>query len=313
MNPAALRKANCRRLEPGGTLIVNVDTFDERNLTRPATPTTRSTDGSLDGYTVYEVPMTSLTKEAARTARGEARDAERSKNFFALGLISWMYTRPVEPTLEWIEERFAGNPMVREANTAALKAGHAFGETAELFDHTYEVKPATLEPGHLHQHQRQHRAVLGAGRRRAAGELPLFLGSYPITPASDILHELSKHKNFGIRTLQAEDEIAGGGAAIGAAFGGHIGVTTTSGPGVALKARPWAWRSASSCRWSSSTSSAAGPRPGCRPRPSRPTCCWRCTAATASRRCRSSRPTARRTASTPRSRRCASRSSTARR
>ena len=234
MNPAAL-KAELHRLEDGGTVIVNVDTFDERNLAKAGYTDNPLTDGSLKGYSVYEVPMTSLTKEAVIPAGVKPRDADRSKNFFALGLVSWMYTRPVEPTLTWIEEKFGKNPMVHEANVLAFKAGHAFGETAELFDHTYEVRPATQPPGTYTNINGNTALAWGLVAASQLAQLPLFLGSYPITPASDILHELSKHKNFGVRTLQAEDEIAGIGSALGAAFGGHIGVTTTSGPGVALK------------------------------------------------------------------------------
>ena len=234
MNPAAL-KAELHRLEPGGTIIVNTDTFDERNLAKAGYADNPLTDGSLDGYTVYEVPMTSLTKEAVIPAGVKPRDADRSKNFFALGLVTWMYTRPVDATLEWIEEKFGKNPMVHQANVLAFKAGHAFGETAELFDHTYEVKPAPQKPGTYTNINGNTALAWGLIAASELAGLPLFLGSYPITPASDILHELSKHKNFGVRTLQAEDEIAGIGSALGAAFGGHIGVTTTSGPGVALK------------------------------------------------------------------------------
>jgi 2-oxoglutarate ferredoxin oxidoreductase subunit alpha len=234
MNPAAL-KSELERLDPGGALIVNSDAFDERNLTKAGYAANPLLDGSLDGYTVYEVPMTTLTKRAVEDIGVKPRDAERSKNFFALGLVSWMYTRPVEPTLLWIEQRFAKLPQVVQANTLAFKAGHAFGETAELFDHRYAVAPAKLEPGTYTNITGNTALAWGLIAASQLSGLPLFLGSYPITPASDILHELSKHKNFGVRTLQAEDEIAGIGAALGAAFGGHLGVTTTSGPGVALK------------------------------------------------------------------------------
>ncbi|CAN5238696.1 2-oxoacid:acceptor oxidoreductase subunit alpha [soil metagenome] len=234
MNPAALR-SELHRLQPGGTLIVNADTFDERNLTKAGYGANPLTDASLDGFTLYEVPMTSLTKESVASLGVKPRDADRSKNFFALGLISWMYTRPVEPTLTWIAAKFAKLPLVVEANTAAFKAGHAFGETAELFDHPYQVKPAKLTPGTYTNITGNTALAWGLIAAGQLAELPLFLGSYPITPASDILHELSKHKNFGVRTLQAEDEIAGIGAALGAAFGGHLGITTTSGPGIALK------------------------------------------------------------------------------
>jgi 2-oxoglutarate ferredoxin oxidoreductase subunit alpha len=235
MNPAAL-KNELGRLEPHGTVIVNVDAFDERNLTKAGYTDNPLTDGTLDGHTVYEVPMTSLTKGAVAELGVKPRDAERSKNFFALGLVSWMYTRPTEPTLKWIEQRFAKTPLVAAANTAAFKVGHAFGETAELFDHPYEVRPAHQEPGTYTNITGNTALAWGLIAASQLSQLPLFLGSYPITPASDILHELSKHKSFGVRTLQAEDEIAGIGAALGAAFGGHLGVTTTSGPGMALKA-----------------------------------------------------------------------------
>jgi len=234
MNPAALRK-ELARLEPGGTLIVNTDAFDERNLTKAGYRADPLGDGSLDGYTVYEVPMTSLTKEAVGPLGVKPRDAERSKNFFALGLLSWMYTRPLEPTVEWVEMKFATKEGVRDANLAALRAGHAFGETAELFDHPYRVKPARLDPGTYTNITGNSALAWGLIAASQLSGLPIFLGSYPIPPAADILHELSKHKEFGIRTLQAEDEIAGISSAIGAAFGGHLGVTTTSGPGLALK------------------------------------------------------------------------------
>ena len=179
--------------------------------------------------------MTSITQEACKEAGVKPRDAERSKNFFALGLVSWLYTRPVEPTVEWIAERFAARPQVAEANTRAFRAGYDFGETAELFESNYEVRPATFEKGEYVQVTGNQAMAWGliAGARLAG--LPLFLGSYPITPASDILHELSRRKEFGIRTFQAEDEIAGIGAALGASFGGALGVTTTSGPGLDLK------------------------------------------------------------------------------
>jgi 2-oxoglutarate/2-oxoacid ferredoxin oxidoreductase subunit alpha len=234
MNPAALR-SELGRLESGGTLIVNSDTFDERNLHKAGYAENPLTDGSLKGYTVYEIPMTSLTKEAAAPLGVKPRDADRSKNFFALGLVSWMYTRPVEPTLQWINDRFTKTPLVAQANTAAFKAGYHFGETAELFDHPYQVQPATQAPGTYTNITGNTALAWGIVAAGQLAELPVFLGSYPITPASDILHELSKHKAFGVRTLQAEDEIAGIGAAIGASFGGHLGYTTTSGPGMALK------------------------------------------------------------------------------
>jgi 2-oxoglutarate ferredoxin oxidoreductase subunit alpha len=234
MNPAALH-SQLGRVAPGATIIVNVDAFDDRSLAKAGYATNPLRDGTLDGFTVYEVPMTSLTRGAVEPLGVKTRDAERSKNFFALGLVSWMYTRPVDPTLEWIDKRFVTKPTVAEANTVAFKAGHAFGETAELFAHRYEVHPAKLPAGTYTNVTGNTALAWGLVAASQLSGLPLFLGSYPITPASDILHELSRHKNFGVRTLQAEDEIAGIGAALGAAYGGHLGVTTTSGPGMALK------------------------------------------------------------------------------
>ena len=235
MNPAALQ-SQLPRLEPGGTLIVNVDSFEERQLGKAGYSDNPLTDGSLKGYTVYEVPMTSLTKGAVTPLGVKPRDAERSKNFFALGLVSWMYTRPVNPILDWIRVRYEGKPQIMQANTAAFKAGYAFGETAELFDHRYEIKPAVLPAGSYTNVTGNTALAWGLIAVSQLARIPVLLGSYPITPASDILHELSRHKNFGVRTLQAEDEIAGVGAALGASFGGHLGITTTSGPGMALKA-----------------------------------------------------------------------------
>ncbi len=234
MNPAAL-KANVGAVTTGGTLIVNVDAFDDRAFEKAEYTSNPLTDGSLAQFTVYEVPMTSLTMEVAKEAGVKPRDAERSKNFFALGLVSWLYSRLVEPTVEWIEKRFANSPTVLDANTRAFKAGYNFGETAELFESHYQVRPAVQEPGVYTNITGNTALAWGLIAAAHQAHLPLFLGSYPITPASDILHELSKHKHFGVRTLQAEDEIAGVGAAIGAAFGGSLGVTTTSGPGIDLK------------------------------------------------------------------------------
>ena len=234
MNPAAL-KANIDLMAKGTVLIVNSDSFEERDLTKAGYAVSPLTDGSLAAYTVYEVPMTSITQEVCKEAGVKPRDAERSKNFFALGLISWMYTRPIEPTVEWITQRFGSRPQVADANTRAFRAGYDFGETAELFESNYEVKPATFEKGEYVQVTGNQALAWGLITASRLAGLPLFLGSYPITPASDILHELSRRKEFGVRTFQAEDEIAGIGAALGAAFGGALGVTTTSGPGLDLK------------------------------------------------------------------------------
>ncbi len=234
MNPAAL-KANIGDLTPNGTIIVNSDSFEDRSLQKAGYATSPLDDDSLKDYIVFQVPMTSLTLEAVKPSGTKPRDAERSKNFFALGLISWLYGRPQESTLEWIESRFAKTPMVAQANTLAFKAGWNFGETTELFPSTYEVKPAALERGTYTNISGNTALAWGLIAAGQLAKLPLFLGSYPITPASDILHELSKHKNFGVRTVQAEDEIAGIGAAIGAAYAGSLGITTTSGPGIDLK------------------------------------------------------------------------------
>ena len=234
MNPAAL-KTNVGVLPKGATLVVNVDAFDERSLAKAGYDSNPLTDGSLGVFTVYEVPMTSITQEVCKDAGVKPRDAERSKNFFALGLLSWLYTRPIEPTVEWITARFSGRPAVLEANTRAFRAGYHFGETAELFEATYEVRPAHFEPGEYTQVTGNQALAWGLIAAARLAGLPLFLGSYPITPASDILHELSRRKEFGVRTFQAEDEIAGVGSAVGAAFGGALGVTTTSGPGLDLK------------------------------------------------------------------------------
>lgn len=234
MNPAAM-KSDLPKLESGGTVIVNTDAFEERNLAKAGYDTNPIEDGSLDGYTVITAPMTELTKEVCKDLGVKPRDAERSKNFFALGLVSWLYTRPTEPTMHWIREKFAGKELVIAANEAAFKAGHAFGETAELSASRLAVRPAQLPPGtytNINGNTALSWGLIAASQKSG---VPIFLGSYPITPASDILHELAKHKNFGVRTLQAEDEIAAVGSALGAAYGGHLGITTTSGPGVALK------------------------------------------------------------------------------
>ncbi len=235
MNPAAL-SANLVQIEKGATILVNEDAFDERSLAKAGYGSNPLDDGSLADYTVYRVPMTSLTVAAAKPTGAKPRDAERAKNFFALGLVTWMYSRPVEPTLTYIEQRFASKPQLIEVNTLAFKAGFNFGETAELFGVAYQVKPAAHEPGTYTNITGNIAVAWGLIAASELSGLPLFLGTYPITPASDILHELSKHRNFGVRTLQAEDEIAGVGAALGASFGGQLGVTTTSGPGMDLKA-----------------------------------------------------------------------------
>src|SRR5829696_8416585 len=234
MNPAAL-KANVADLPAGGMLIVNTDEFTKRNLTKVGYTVSPLDDGSLERYTVHQVAMATLTRGALEETGLSKKDAERAKNMFALGLLSWMYHRPTEGTERFLREKFAKRPDLAEANILAFRAGHAYGETTEAFAVTYEVAPAKLEPGTYRQitgNTAMAYGLVAAGRTTG---LPVFLGSYPITPASDILHELSKHKSFGVTTFQAEDEIAGVGAALGAAFGGALGVTTTSGPGISLK------------------------------------------------------------------------------
>ncbi len=234
MNPAAL-KAELGTLIDGGTVIVNIDTFVERNLVKAGYEHDPLEGDDLAAYRVIRVPMTSLTKEACKDLGVKTRDAERSKNFFALGLLSWMYSRPVEPTLEWIDAKFKGRDLIIAANRTAFNAGHAFGETAELSDHQVIVRPAKMPAGTYTNINGNTALAWGLVAAGHLSGLPIFLGSYPITPASDILHELSKHKQFNVVTFQAEDEIAAIGSALGAAYGGHLGVTTTSGPGLALK------------------------------------------------------------------------------
>jgi 2-oxoglutarate ferredoxin oxidoreductase subunit alpha len=235
MNPAGLR-ANVDALERGTTIIVNIDAFDERSFAKAGYDANPLSDGSLSDFLVYEVPMTTITKEVCKDAGVKPRDAERSKNFFALGLVSWLFTRPIESTLEWIGTRFAKVPAVAEANTRAFRAGYDFGETAELFQARYEITAAPFKKGEYINITGNTALAWGLIAAAELSGLPLFLGSYPITPASDVLHELSKRKEFGVRTFQAEDEIAAIGAAIGAAYGGSLAVTTTSGPGLDLKA-----------------------------------------------------------------------------
>jgi 2-oxoglutarate ferredoxin oxidoreductase subunit alpha len=234
MNPAAL-KANLGDMPKGATIIVDTHDFTERALARIGWSSNPITDGTLENYTVHAIDLTDLTLNALSESGLSRKDAGRAKNMFALGLLSWMYSRPTADTITFVREKFATKPDIAEANVLALKAGDNYGDTTEAFGVSYEIKPAKLAPGTYRNITGNMALSYGliAGARRA--QLPLFLGSYPITPASDILHELSKHKRFGVTTFQAEDEIDGVGAALGAAFGGALGLTTTSGPGVALK------------------------------------------------------------------------------
>lgn len=234
MNPAAL-KANLGELPRGADIIVNTDEFNRRNLAKVGYATSPLEDGSLAGYVVHPVALTSMTVGALAEHDVSKKDAERAKNMFALGLLSWMYSRPYESTLRFLERKFAARPELVAANIAAFRAGWNFGETTEDFAVRYEVKPAKMVPGTYRNITGNAALSLGLVAAGVRSGLPVFLGAYPITPASDILHELSKHKKLGVVTMQAEDEIAAVGAALGASYGGSLGVTTTSGPGVALK------------------------------------------------------------------------------
>jgi len=235
MNPAAL-KANLGDMTPGTDIIINTDEFSKRNLTKVGYEASPLDDGSLDSFRVHAVALTSMTVKALENYDVSKKDASRAKNMFALGLLSWLYGRPAESTLSFLETKFAHRPEIMKANVAAFRAGWNYGETTEAFSVQYEVKPATLPAGRYRNITGNTALSYGLVAASQLSGLPLFLGAYPITPASDILHELSKHKRFGVRTFQAEDEIAGVGAALGAAFGGALGVCTTSGPGMTLKA-----------------------------------------------------------------------------
>jgi 2-oxoglutarate/2-oxoacid ferredoxin oxidoreductase subunit alpha len=235
MNPAAL-KTNVKDLPPSGTLVLDADAFTERNLQKAGYATNPLEDGSLDKYEVHAVPLTSMTIEALKEIEGiTKREAERAKNMFALGLMSWLYGRPTEGTIAFLESKFAKRPEIAAANVKAFNTGYAFGETTESFAVQYEVKPAALQPGVYRNVTGNQALAYGLIAASVKSGLPLFLGAYPITPASGILEELARHKNFGVRTFQAEDEIAAAGAALGASFGGALGVCTSSGPGIVLK------------------------------------------------------------------------------
>ncbi len=234
MNPAAL-KTNINDLKPGGTVIINVSAFDQRNFKLAGYDSNPLEDESLNGYNVVQVPISQLTKTALEDSGLSAKEIDRCKNFFALGMMYWLYSRPIEPTIDWIKSKFKSREDIAAANEKALKSGYYFGENTELFTTRYTVQPAKLVKGKYRNISGNEALALGFVTASVKSGLPLFLGSYPITPASDILHELSKHKNFGVRTFQAEDEIAAISATLGASFTGALGITTTSGPGVALK------------------------------------------------------------------------------
>lgn len=234
MNPAAL-KVHLPDLPEGGMIIVNTDAFTEQNLKKAGYSSNPLEDGSLAKYRVFKIPITTVNMSALREINLPAKDKERCKNFWALGLMYWLFDRPLEPTLRWIEEKFKKNPELAKANATALRAGYAYADASEIFTTHYRVKKAQIAPGVYRKITGNEALALGLIAASELAGRPLFYASYPITPASDILHELAVHKNFGVRTFQAEDEIAAMCAAIGASFAGYLGATGTSGPGMCLK------------------------------------------------------------------------------
>ena len=234
MNPAAL-KTNVGDLPAGGALIVNSDAFSQQNLNKAAYASNPLTDGSLKQYTVFEVPISTLNARALEGLDMTSKQVDLTKNFFALGIMFWLYERSMDPTLAWIDQKFGARPVIAEANKRALMAGYAFGETTEIFHTHYRVMPAHLPPGNYRNITGNEATALGFLAASKLADRELFYGSYPITPASDVLHQLSGYKSFGVKTFQAEDEIAAIGSAIGASYGGALGMTGTSGPGMALK------------------------------------------------------------------------------
>jgi 2-oxoglutarate ferredoxin oxidoreductase subunit alpha len=234
MNPAAL-KVNLRDLEAGGILIINTDAFNRGNLHKAGYADNPLEDDSLDGYQVFKIPITSLNSKALEGLDMTQRQIDRSKNFWALGLLYWLYNRSYDNTLNFLEQRFKNNPTIFEANKRALLAGYNYGETTEIFTVAYRVRKAKLAPGRYRNITGSEATALGFVTASRLFNKPLFYGSYPITPASDVLHEMAQFKNFGVKTFQAEDEIAAVAASIGAAFGGQLAMTVSSGPGIALK------------------------------------------------------------------------------
>lgn len=235
MNPAAL-KVNLNRVRRGGAIMVNANSFAQRDLDLAGYEANPLEDNSLHDYQVFEVELTKLTHEALKDRGMDKKEMDRSKNMFALGLALWLYSRPVDPATDWLSNKFSKKPEILDANLHVLKQGYYYGETTEDFIVRYEVQPAQLKEGTYRAIRGAEAIALGLVAASQQCGLPIFYGSYPITPASDLLHELSRHKNFGVMTFQAEDEIAAVGATIGASFGGSLGITGTSGPGVALKA-----------------------------------------------------------------------------
>ena len=234
MNPAAL-VVNLDRVRAGGTILVNSNSFEAKDLNLANLNSNPLEDGSLDKFRVIQVELTRLTRETLKDSELNTKQIDRSKNMFALGLALWLYSRPIEPAQNWISNKFAKKPEIRDANLELLKKGYHFGETTEQFVTRYEVTPATLPPGRYRAVQGVQALAMGIVAAADKSGIPITYGSYPITPASDLLHALSRYKDHGIMTIQAEDEIAAVGMAIGASFGGSLGITGTSGPGVALK------------------------------------------------------------------------------
>ncbi len=234
MNPAAL-KMNLTDLKPNGILIVNLDNFEEMDLRKAQMTSNPLEDHSLDGYRVFKIELAKLTRAALKELGLDAKSSDRCKNFFALGMCYWLYNRSMDHTLRWLDEKFKGKPSLARANHLAMQAGYSYCEATEAFQITYEIPPAKLKPGTYRNISGNSALAIGFVAASQQAGIPLFLGSYPITPASDILHELSSYKDFGVMTFQAEDEIAAITSAIGAAYAGALGITTTSGPGMALK------------------------------------------------------------------------------
>ncbi|MET0556744.1 MAG: 2-oxoacid:acceptor oxidoreductase family protein, partial [Vicinamibacteria bacterium] len=234
MNPAAL-KMNVADLRPNGILVVNTDNFEATDLKKAQIKVSPLEDHSLDGYRLFAVPLTKLTRAALKELGLDAKSMDRCKNFFALGMCYWLYNRTMDTTYKWLEDKFKSKPVLAEANKLAMRAGYAYCEATEAFQTSYEIPPAKLSPGTYRNMSGNTALALGFVAASQQAKLPLFLGSYPITPASDILHELSMFKEFGVITFQAEDEIAAVTSSIGAAYGGALALTTTSGPGMALK------------------------------------------------------------------------------
>ena len=271
MNPAAL-KTNVGDLPAGGALIVNSDAFTQQNLNKAAYTSNPLTDGSLAAYTVFEIPISTLNAGSLEGLGMTSKQMDLTKNFFALGIMFWLYERSMDPTIAWVDAKFGARPVIAEANKRALKAGYAFGETTEIFHTHYRVAPAHLPPGTYRNITGNEAAALGFLTASTLAQRELFYGSYPITPASDILHQMAGYKTFGVKTFQAEDEIAAIGASIGAAYGGALAMTASSGPGIALKTEAMGLAVMVELPLIViDVQRPARPR-ACRPRTSRPTC-----------------------------------------